>query len=94
MKSRLLPDSAPVLSEKDGRVMGNLWPGYNLEAIHKIATCANVSSPEIDFCKSSCKGISRSRKSCKLYCSENQRMVDSSSLMNPPIPHEGPCAYA
>ena len=48
----------------------------------------------MDFCKSSCKGISRSRKSCKLYCSENQRMVDSSSLMKPPIPHEAPCAYA
>ena len=36
MKSLLLPDSAPVLSEKDGRAMGNLCPGYSFEAIHKI----------------------------------------------------------
>ena len=94
VKSQLQPDSAPVLSEKDGSVIGKRCPGFNLEAIHKMAICANVSKAEMDFCRSSCNGISKDRKSCRVYCSENQRMVDSSSLMNPPMPQEWPCAYA
>ena len=54
MKSRLLPDSAPVSSEKDGRGIGKRCPGFNLEAIHKMAICADVSKPEMDFRRSSC----------------------------------------
>ena len=86
--------SAPVLSEKDGSVMGNRCPGCDFQAIHKMAICANASKPEIAFRRSSCKGMSRDRKSCNVYCPDNQRMVDSSSLMNPPMPQEWPCAYA
>ena len=94
VRSLLLPDSAPVLSEKDGSVIGKRCPGYNLDAMNMMAVCTNVSKPEMDFCRSSCNGISRARKSCRVNCSENQRMVDTSSLMKLPMPQEWPCAYA
>ena len=94
VKSLLLEDSAPVLSDSDFKQIGNLWLGKNFEVIQSSAICARVSKHVILFWRSGFNSRLMSLKSSCVNFWENHLECPRWLVTNPPIWQVSPEAIA
>ena len=93
-KCLLSPDSAPVLSQSEGRQSGTLQQGASAERPRINPACARASQLAISLARSLPKGIPASSKSETEKDSENQIWPSEELDTKPPRQHVRPCAEA